>query len=107
MARTETIRARVEPELKSEAEAILKEVGLSSSEAMRLFLYQIVRQRGLPFEVKVQLTAVAQIKAKVDLVAFVEGIMQMNQERMPDSLQDLLFCNHSTQPILLPDTSVM
>ena len=53
MARTETIRARVEPELKSEAEAILKEVGLSSSEAMRLFLYQIVRQRGLPFEVKI------------------------------------------------------
>jgi DNA-damage-inducible protein J len=53
MARTETIRARVEPELKSEAEAILKEVGLSSSEAMRLFLYQIVRQRGLPFELKI------------------------------------------------------
>ena len=53
MARTETIRARVEPELKSEAEAILKEVGLSSSESMRLFLYQIVRQRGLPFEVKI------------------------------------------------------
>ena len=53
MARTETIRARVEPELKSEAEAILKEVGLSSSEAMRLFLHQIVSQRGLPFEVKI------------------------------------------------------
>ena len=53
MARTETIRARVEPELKSEAEAILKEVGLSSSEAMRLFLHQVVSQRGLPFEVKI------------------------------------------------------
>ena len=53
MARTETIRARVEPELKSEAEAILKEVGLSSSEAMRLFLNQVVSRRGLPFEVKI------------------------------------------------------
>lgn len=53
MARTETIRARVEPELKSKAEAILKEVGLSSSEAMRLFLFQVVQQRGLPFEVKI------------------------------------------------------
>lgn len=53
MARTETIRARVEPALKSEAEAILKKVGLSSSEAMRLFLYQVVQQRGLPFEVKI------------------------------------------------------
>ena len=53
MARTETIRARVEPALKNEAEAILKKVGLSSSEAMRLFLYQVVQQRGLPFEVKI------------------------------------------------------
>ena len=26
---------------------------LTSSEAMRLFLYQIVQQRGLPFEVKI------------------------------------------------------
>ena len=53
MARTETIRARVEPELKSEAKSILRELGLSSSEAMRLFLHQIVSQRGLPFEVKI------------------------------------------------------
>jgi DNA-damage-inducible protein J len=53
MARTETIRARVEPALKSEAEAILKKIGLSSSEAMRLFLYQVVQQRGLPFELKI------------------------------------------------------
>ncbi|MGB1924119.1 MAG: type II toxin-antitoxin system RelB/DinJ family antitoxin, partial [Candidatus Puniceispirillaceae bacterium] len=35
------------------AEAILKKIGLSSSEAMRLFLYQVVQQRGLPFEVKI------------------------------------------------------
>ena len=53
MARTETIRARVEPARKSEAEAILKKIGLSSSEAMRLFLYQVVQQRGLPFELKI------------------------------------------------------
>ena len=51
MARTETIRARVEPELKSSRSH--REVGLSSSEAMRLFLHQIVSQRGLPFEVKI------------------------------------------------------
>ena len=53
MARTETIRARVEPARKSEAEAILKKIGLSSSEAMRMFLYQVVQQRGLPFELKI------------------------------------------------------
>ena len=65
MARTETIRARVEPALKSEAEAILKKIGLSSSEAMRLFLYQVVQQRGLPFEVKI---------STAETIAAIEGL---------------------------------
>jgi addiction module RelB/DinJ family antitoxin len=47
MARTETIRALVEPELKSETGSILRELGLSSSEAVRLFLHQVISQRGL------------------------------------------------------------
>jgi DNA-damage-inducible protein J len=80
MARTETIRARVEPELKSEAEAILKEVGLSSSEAMRLFLFQIVRQRGLPFEVKIP---------NAETIAAIEELEAGKGVRV-NSLEDLL-----------------
>ena len=79
MARTATIRARVEPELKSEAEAILKEVGLSSSEAMRLFLHQIVRQRGLPFEVKIP---------NAETVAAIESI-QAGKGLKVDSIEEL------------------
>jgi DNA-damage-inducible protein J len=52
MARTETIRARVEPELKQEAEAVLKSLGLNASEAITLFYRQIALRRGLPFDVK-------------------------------------------------------
>ena len=52
MARTATIRARVEPELKQEAEAVLKSLGLNASEAITLFYRQIALRRGLPFEVK-------------------------------------------------------
>lgn len=80
MARTETIRARVEPELKSEAEAILKEVGLSSSEAMRLFLHQVVSQRGLPFEVKVP---------NAETVAAIEELEAGNGIRV-SSIEELL-----------------
>ena len=39
MARTETIRARVEAKLKADAEAVLDELGLTASDAIRL-LYQ-------------------------------------------------------------------
>ena len=52
MARTETIRARVEPELKQEAEAVLKSLGLNASEAITLFYRQIALRRGLPFEIR-------------------------------------------------------
>ena len=53
MAKTETIRARVEPELKHQAEALLRELGLSATAAITLFYRQVTMHRGLPFEVKI------------------------------------------------------
>lgn len=53
MGKTETIRARVEPALKRDAEAVLKKLGLTSSEAITLFLAQVKLTRGLPFPVRV------------------------------------------------------
>jgi DNA-damage-inducible protein J len=52
MAKSETIRARVEPELKREAEEVLKALGLNASEAITLFYRQVALRRRLPFEVK-------------------------------------------------------
>lgn len=53
MAKTEMIRARVEPELKQEAEELLRDLGLSVTEAITLFYKQLTMHRGLPFEVKI------------------------------------------------------
>ncbi len=53
MAKTETIRARVEPELKQQAEGVLRELGLSATEAITLFYTQVAMRRGLPFDVKI------------------------------------------------------
>ncbi|GAB6081919.1 hypothetical protein JCM30471_08330 [Desulfuromonas carbonis] len=47
-----TIRSRIDPETKQEAQILLKRFGLSMSDAIRLFLHQVVLERGLPFEVK-------------------------------------------------------
>lgn len=49
---TSEIRSRIEPELKDEAQAVLGRVGLNISDAIRLFLRQVVATRGLPFEVR-------------------------------------------------------
>jgi DNA-damage-inducible protein J len=53
MGKTETIRARVEPALKRDAEAVLKKIGLTSSEAINLFLAQVKLTKGLPFPLRV------------------------------------------------------
>jgi DNA-damage-inducible protein J len=53
MAKTEMIRARVEPELKEEAEAVFDKLGLSPTEAVTLFYRQVALHRGIPFELRV------------------------------------------------------
>ena len=53
MAKTEMIRARVEPELKREAERFFSDLGLSTTEAITLFYKQVTMHRGLPFDVRV------------------------------------------------------
>jgi DNA-damage-inducible protein J len=52
MAKTAMIRARTEPELKSDAEVLFKELGLSVTEAINLFYRQLRLKKGLPFDVK-------------------------------------------------------
>ncbi|MBX6316244.1 MAG: type II toxin-antitoxin system RelB/DinJ family antitoxin [Isosphaeraceae bacterium] len=51
MAKTATIRACVDAELKVQAEAVLKSLGLNASNAIRLFYRQVVLGEGLPFDV--------------------------------------------------------
>lgn len=53
MAKTAMIVARTEPELKADAEKILKKMGLSTTEAINLFLAQIRLRKGLPFDLKI------------------------------------------------------
>ena len=43
---------RIEPEVKREASAILDELGLSMSTAMNMFLRAVIREGGMPFEMK-------------------------------------------------------
>lgn len=52
MAKTATIRARTEPDLKAEAEAVLAELGLTPTQAITLYYREIVRGRGIPFPLR-------------------------------------------------------
>jgi len=60
MARTAMIHARLTPEIKENAEAILKELGISVSSAYELFYRQIIAHHGLPFDVRIPTRETAQ-----------------------------------------------
>ena len=53
MARNAVVTARVDPDLKHQAERIFDELGLTTSQAVALFLRQVGLRNGLPFSVKV------------------------------------------------------
>lgn len=52
-AKSANLYARIEPEVKEQAEGILSALGIPASNAINMFYKQIILQKGLPFEVKI------------------------------------------------------
>lgn len=46
------VYSRVDPKVKDEAQAVLDRLGISMSQAISMFLHQIVIDNGLPFQPK-------------------------------------------------------
>ena len=44
---------RLEPKIKAQANDILSELGLTFSDAVNLFMRQVINHRGLPFDIKI------------------------------------------------------
>jgi len=60
MSKTTMITARVDPKLKRETEKVLKELGLTTSQAITLFFNQVILRKALPFAVAIPNTETAQ-----------------------------------------------
>ena len=52
-SKTATARALLDPEIKKNAEKILKDLRFSVSKSFELYYRQVIAQRGLPFELHV------------------------------------------------------
>lgn len=57
MANTPTTTMRLDPKLKCDALEILRPMGLNLSSAVDIFLRAVVRENGLPFEMKISDTS--------------------------------------------------
>lgn len=66
MAKTATVRARIEPDLKLRAEQVFSALGLNATEAIRLFYRQVELRNGLPFSLEIPNELTAQILDATD-----------------------------------------
>ena len=52
MAKTDTLHIRVEPRVKAIAEKTLNDLGLSITDAINVFLNQVILNQGIPFKIE-------------------------------------------------------
>lgn len=53
MMKSSVVSARIDPELKTNAEQVFKTLGLTTTQAITLFFKQVELNQGLPFEVRI------------------------------------------------------
>jgi DNA-damage-inducible protein J len=74
MPKTAVISARIDPELKRNAEDVFRQLGLTATQAITLFYKQVELERGLPFAVRVPndvtLEALEQARTRQGLESF-------------------------------------
>ena len=59
MNKTATVTVRLDPQVKKNAEAVLKALGLTTSQAVNLFFTQVSLNKGIPFDVHIPNEATA------------------------------------------------
>ncbi len=98
MAKTANLYARIEPNIKEQAENILSALGIPVSNAINMFYKQIILQNGIPFELKLpQNTKDISIMTKDELNAelekgynnILEGKIQPFEEAIADIRKEI------------------
>jgi addiction module RelB/DinJ family antitoxin len=75
MPKNATITLRIEGELKAESEQIFRRLGLTTTEAIKIFLSAVRNRRGIPFPVQLDERCKVGVPLSVDRKATVDAIM--------------------------------
>ena len=79
-----TVQARISPELKQEAEAVFAEIGMTTAEAIRIFLKQVVNRGGLPFQPAAKKPNAETLAAMIELESGGGQVFQTTDELFAD-----------------------
>lgn len=79
------LNIRIDKNVKQSAEKIFDDLGLNMTTAINIFLRQVVREKGIPFDVKLK------VPNETTLAAFEEGKKLLNDSSAPsyNNLEDL------------------
>lgn len=66
MAKSTTVRARIEPELKDNAENVFHRLGINATQAITMFYKQVELRNGLPFDVAIPTATTARTLEATD-----------------------------------------
>ena len=75
MAKNATINMRIDEELKAEAERIFRKLGLTTTEAIKIFLSAVRNKKGLPFPLQLEERGAAMPSSVGDRKAALEAII--------------------------------
>ena len=81
MAENSVVRARINEEIKEEASAVLQSMGLTVSDAFRMMMVRIAREKALPFEPLVP---------NKETIAAIEAARRGDFARSFDTVDDLM-----------------
>ncbi len=87
--KTSTIHLRVEPEIKANVEKLLDRLGLSTTDAINIFLNQIVLTGGLPFPIKVPRPNEITLAAMKEAEEIKKGIIQSKAKNVDEFFEEM------------------
>ena len=87
MAATAMIHVRVDDEIKTQATETLAMMGLSVSDAVRVFLKRVVVEQAMPFEIRVSNIETRAAMAEADEIVRARRARFVNSQKMFDVLE--------------------
>ena len=87
MAATAMIHVRVDDEIKTQATETLAMMGLSVSDAVRVFLKRVVVEQAMPFEIRVPNIETRAAMAEADEIVRARRARFVNSQKMFDVLE--------------------
>ncbi|HEY9871504.1 MAG TPA: type II toxin-antitoxin system RelB/DinJ family antitoxin [Candidatus Obscuribacterales bacterium] len=87
-AATKMLHVRVDDKVKTRATRTLEAMGLSVSEAVRLFLHRVVADQALPFDVKVPNAETRAAMAEADAIVRSQRARFKNAEQLFADLEE-------------------